>query len=270
MMDCMVWISPAHALIISLKILLAAVFCQHADGTYLSPSAFSLRYGRGLTPHTSYQNDVGICKFVELRTLAMPFGTSGWRRSWLSSWGVCVGSKGLNMVGIVGKLRVAQSSRDRLKVWVPRKRGGQIANMSHVCAHYQCWAEGCFWIESHAKKAVKDTWQWVEGFGAASGATPPWQRTHICTVIFCAASLFPNCSSPLKSAQVRSWSCSCSGSGCGCGGGGGGCCCCCCCYCYCYCYCCRCCCCCCCRCRCRCRCRCWCCCCCSCSFFSVS
>ena len=53
---------------------------------------------------------------VELRTLAVP----GWGRSWLSSWGVCVGSPGLNRVGTVGKLR-AQSSRDR-----PKVRSGMI------------------------------------------------------------------------------------------------------------------------------------------------
>ena len=59
----------------------------------------------------------------------------------------------------------------------------------------------CLWIESHAEKAVKDTWQWVERFGAASGASPRWQTTYVRVsvpeVSFCAASQFPNCSSPL-------------------------------------------------------------------------
>ena len=45
----------------------------------------------------------------------------------------------------------------------------------------------------------------MEGFGAASGATRHGEgHTYVqhCTVIFCAAFLFPNCSSPLKSALV--------------------------------------------------------------------
>ena len=67
--------------------------------------------------------------------------------------------------------------------------------------HIASVKQGCLWIESHAEKAVKDTWQWVERFGAASGASPRWQTTYVRVsvpeVSFCAASQFPNCSSPL-------------------------------------------------------------------------
>ena len=76
---------------------------------------------------------------VELRAPAMPFGLEAFVAVKLRS---LIGSIGLNRVGILGKLRVTQSSRGRPKVrsspWRraeccgQRKRGGQIANM---CVH---------------------------------------------------------------------------------------------------------------------------------------
>ena len=48
---------------------------------------------------------------------------------------------------------------------------------------------------------LKDTWQWVERFGAASGASPHSQTTYVCVSApefkFCAASQLQNCSNPI-------------------------------------------------------------------------
>ena len=100
---------------------------------------------------------------VELRTLAMPFGLGAfvavklrslrWQRRFEQGWWCRevevqrAAERGRKCHQAPGEGQSAAGSS---------KRGGQIANM-HV--HITSVKQGCLWIESHAAKAVKDTWQ---------------------------------------------------------------------------------------------------------------